>query len=415
MTTEGHRDVVEFFAHLRQRDPVHQDAQGTYVLTRYNDVYDALRDPQTFSSLHELADTPIVEADARSIVYSDDPVHVGLRQLVNRAFTPRGVAQVTDKVVENMTAVVADLVPDEPFDAVQVGVRIARENFAEVLGVPPEERDRLKKWAVAAGMFVRPKIMRGDQAVLRGGAAMPDDLPPEQRAAFDEGYNDMRRYLETLVDEHGEHDLQICVDEGRLTPFGRFVVEASRRGPEAIEEILHRLLPPMMAGGTSTVAHIFPNALDVLLDHPGVWELLRSDRSQLALDKPSEVIEEILRLKSVVQGLARITTRDVEVRGTTIPAGSKVQLFYLSGDHDPEAFENPEEFDYRGITRHLGFGFGTHTCMGQSLVRLELKAFLDALLDKFDRIERVEDPDVVWGGLGVYYTPNKFPVVGRVG
>jgi cytochrome P450 len=170
--------------------------------------------------------------------------------------------------------------------------------------------------------------------------------------------------------------------------------------------------PPLHLGGVSTVTHIFANLTQVLIEHPHAWTMIREDPSLLDTNNPSEAIEEILRLRSVHAGLHKRPKVDVELHGTHIPKGSMVQFYYVAADHDPEAFEEPEQFRLRGITRHLAFGFGTHTCMGQSFVRLAMKVFIAGLQERFDHLEFGSEP-ADWSFTGTYYTPPKMLVVGR--
>ncbi len=164
----------------------------------------------------------------------------------------------------------------------------------------------------------------------------------------------------------------------------------------------------------STQGHMYPSVVSGLLDRSTAWQMLKSDPSQLDFNGPSDVIEELIRLKGVVQGLPRVTTADVELRGVTIPAGSSVNLWYLSGNHDSDRFDDADEFRVRGISRHLSFGFGTHSCIGQSLVRLVIKCLLGQLVSRFSWLESVPGQDTNWGELGSYYTPSTLLIVAHV-
>jgi cytochrome P450 len=241
----------------------------------------------------------------------------------------------------------------------------------------------------------------------RAGGTVPGHAP-----GFMEAYRDMESYFVGKVQEHLAHDPKYCQKEERISPLIRALTASIKADPGAMTDFLRSFFPPALAGGLSTAAHIYVNSIDVMLDHPDVWQQVRADRSLIDPDGPSEVVEEILRLKSVHAGLHRFTTRDVEVRGTLIPKGSMVQLFYISSDHDEEAFEDPEEFKLRGLSRHLAFGFGTHTCIGQSYGRATLKILVNKLMDKFTVLERAAERQP-WPFRGGYYTPDKLMVVGR--
>lgn len=411
-------DVHDYYRQLREQAPVFRDANGAYVLTRYEDIFAALADSQTYSSLHPLAVSPVPDANVRSIVYSDDPEHVDVRMLANRAFTPRAVAEIQPLIDSTVDEVVNELEPGVVFDVVKLGMDISFRVFANAMGVPKDERDRVRQWMVTSAQFVRPvpftALPPGDDVPFQPATGVEQAALERQRQVFTSGFENMSDYFERLVEAHRDHDPKFCQHEEHLVPLARNVVAAVKADPSAMQTLLTKIIPPLHAGGTSTVAHQYPNAIDVLIDHPVIWDAIRQDPLLLEPDRPSDILEEILRLKSVVQGLGRRTTRDVVVRGVPIPAGSYVTLIYVSACHDEEMFEEPEDFKDRGISRHLAFGFGTHSCMGQSLVRAQLKSFLRAMVTRFSRIERsTSDPAPSWGGPGVYYTPDALPVLGR--
>lgn len=402
----AYSDAVDWFRYLQENAPVYVDEEGRYVLTRYEDVYAALRgEPEGWSSEHELmvADNPV--ANARWFVYADDPDHIEVRRLVNRGWTPTAVSELEPYLRANLAEALAAVPFDEEFDLYPVGYRYVTQSFADAVGLPPEQRARLNVWTSASINFARPREQR---------PPAPRDPGPNisVSAEFEGAFADMRAYFSTLVETHRDHDPNFCKEEEGLPPFPRAIVQACKDSPENLDIFLRRIYPPLHLGGVSTVTHIFPNVVDVLIEHPNAWAMLKEDRTLIAPDKPSEPIEEMLRLRSAHAGLHKRPREDLEVRGTVIPKGSMVQLYYVAADHDPEVFEDPEEFKLRGISRHLAFGFGNHTCLGQSFVRLALKIFIGGLLDKFDRLERGSEPPD-WSFTGTYYTPPKLLVVGR--
>ena len=147
-------DTVDAWAkYLRENAPVHQDEQGTYILTRYDDVYTALQDPKTFSSHMELSRSEIDVANQRLLVYVDDPEHLGLRKLVNRAWTPSAVLELEPVIERHMADLMVDVEPERPFDILPMGTMLALHCFADAMAVPYEQHMRVRAWATAAGMF----------------------------------------------------------------------------------------------------------------------------------------------------------------------------------------------------------------------------------------------------------------------
>jgi cytochrome P450 len=309
----------------------------------------------------------------------------------------------------NAAAVLDPIEPGQEFDLVQMGIEYSFHNWADATGLPADQHARLKAWAPAVGGFVRPLERRPPQKKLPAPGEV--ESVPGHVPGFVEAYQDMEAFWSGIVATHRDHDPDYCRDKEGLAPLPRAIVASVKDAPEKLPTFLRHVYATMWAGGMSTVAHLFANAVDVLLDNRDVWTQIREDRSLLDPNRPSEVIEEILRLRGPHPGLHKRPVRDVEVRGTVIPAGTMVQMYYLSANRDPDTFEDPDQFKPRGISRHLTFGFGTHTCIGQSYARLALKVFLDALLDKFERIERAPTP-ADWTFKGGYYTPDRLHVIG---
>jgi cytochrome P450 len=402
----AYSDGLDWFKYLQQNCPVFQDDEGRYILTRYEDVYTALRnEPAEWSSEHELltADHPL--ANTRWIVYADDPDHGELRKLVNRGWTPTAVSELEPRLRANIDEAFSAVQPDEEFDLYPIGYQYITQSFADAVGLPREQRERLNVWTTAAINFARPREQR---------PPAPRDPGPSLSVApqFEGHYLDMKAYFSALTDKHRDHDPKFCKDVEGLPPFPRAIVKAVKNQPENLDLFLQRIYPPLHLGGVSTVTHVFPNIVQVLLEHPQAWEMLRADRSLIATDKPSDAVEEMLRLRSPHAGLHKRPLRDIEVRGTVIPKGSMVQMYYVAADHDPEVFEEPDEFKLRGSSRHLAFGVGSHSCMGQSFVRLAVKIFLEGLLDKFSSLE-YGSAAPNWTFNGTYFTPPELVVVGR--
>ncbi|NDH87294.1 MAG: cytochrome P450, partial [Actinobacteria bacterium] len=139
----------------------------------------------------------------------------------------------------------------------------------------------------------------------------------------------------------------------------------------------------MVTGGNDTMTGMLGGSAELLTD--------RRDQRRLLLDHPellTDAVEELLRLTSPVQNLARTTTRDVEIRGVTVPAGEKVLLLYGSANRDERVFTDPDRFDIgRTPNPHVTLGYGAHHCLGASAARLQARVALDRLLDRFPDFE----------------------------
>src|SRR6516165_8670594 len=153
----AHSDALDWFRYLQQNSPLYLDEEGRYVLTRYEDVYTALRnEPEVWSSEHVLLQPDHPLADARWIPYADDPDHMELRRLVNRGWTPTAVAELEPSLRASLAQVLSSIEPDAEFDVYPLGCRYITQSFGDAVGLPPEQRRRLDLWTTVSMSFARP-------------------------------------------------------------------------------------------------------------------------------------------------------------------------------------------------------------------------------------------------------------------
>ncbi|NKS73623.1 cytochrome P450 [Rhodococcus hoagii] len=362
---ESWRDPWGMYAALRDHDHVHHvvpdgsPQDDFWVLTRHEDVYTAARDAETFSSAEGLTMTygeldKIGLRDNPPLVMLDPPVHTQFRRLVARGFTPRQVEAVEPEVrrfvVERLEGLRAagggDIVTElfKPLPSMVV---------AHYLGVPPEDRGRFDGWTdaiVAANATGDP--LAAQTAVVElmtyfGGLI-------ERRTAEAEAGNAGDDTISHLVAAGIGADGDVS---GLLSILGFAFT--------------------MVTGGNDTTTGMLGGAVQLLTQ--------RRDQRDLLLADPGLIpgaIEELLRLTSPVQGLARTTTCDVTIDDATIPAGRKVLLVYGSANRDPRAFgENAEELDVRRNPKQiLTFSHGNHHCLGAAAARMQARVALEELL-----------------------------------
>jgi len=335
--------------------PGFDDPVRPWALMRYDDVYGALRDHQTFSS----EDPRAGRFGPKLVLIQDDPPrHTRFRRLVNKAFTPKRVealapwiAGVADELLDEMGEGEVDVVQSY---TIPLPVKV----IARLLGIPGDDYVTFKRWSDA---FL---------------AAI--SMPTEQRA---QNLMEMVGYFGQMAAArraHGADDLITAL------------VEAEVEG-EALEdwEVLGFCILLLIAGNETTT-NLMSNMLHILADRPELWQQLREDRS---LVEP--VIEETLRYESPVQRLFRITTREVELSGVKIPQGADITIFYGAANRDPQAFPHPEEFRLdRDLRNHVAFGMGIHYCLGAPLARSEAQISLNAFLDRFPVITQGAAPAV---------------------
>jgi cytochrome P450 len=348
---ESWRDPFPMYAALRAHDPVHHVADGDFwVLSRFDDVWTAASDPQTFSSAQgltvaydELGVTGL--GSATPMVFLDPPAHTQFRRLVTKGLTPRKVADLEPAV---RAFVVERLESARASGAVDMVAHLFKPlpSFvvAHYLGVPLDERTHFDRWTEATV-----------QAAAGGGASL-------DRSAIAE-----------LFGYFGE-----LIARRRREPGDDIVSDLVRLGDDTVSAT--RILGfafTMVAGGNDTATGMLAGSACLLTEHPEQRARLRDDPSRIA-----NAVEEMLRLTSPVQNLARTTTREVTVRGVTIPAGRKVLLCYAAANRDEQEFgPTAEGCDVeRRIAKLLTFSHGTHYCIGAAAARLQGRVVLEELL-----------------------------------
>jgi cytochrome P450 len=345
------------YAALRDHDPVHRvasrDPDGTeyWVLSRFADIFRAARDTETFSSAQGLT----FEYDERHkagldevapMVFLDPPDHTAFRRLVAAGFTPRRVHEIEPDIRAFVAPRLDDLAARGSGDVVAELLKpLPSFVVAHYLGVPPEDRDRFDDWTngiVAANAQGDPLL-----AATTVGELFEYFLELIERRRTDPG-DDVVSHLVAASEVAGVSPLQIL-----------------------------GFAFTMVTGGNDTTTGLLGGGLVLLAARP-------DQRDQLAAHPETipAAVDELLRLTSPVQGLARTTTRDVVIEGVTVPEGRKVLLLYGSGNRDPREFgPRAEELD---VTRHprqvLTFGSGAHFCLGAAAARLMARVTLEELL-----------------------------------
>ncbi|MEI7887477.1 MAG: cytochrome P450 [Actinomycetes bacterium] len=359
-SAEGWRDPFTMYADLRDNDPAHHVVGGNYwVLSRHADVIEAARDTETFSSAQGLTftydDLASVGLDEIApMVFLDPPDHTEFRRLVARGFTPRQVTSIEPEVREFVISridalrassegggsegkgncdIVAELL--KPLPTMVVG---------HYLGVPVEDRSRFDGWV--------------EQIVSASATGNIFDAMETVAQVIE--------YFTALVETR------------RVSP-GEDVISALVQAGDGAAVDPMRILGfafTMMTGGNDTSTGMLSVGLELLSQQRDQWDLL--------VDQPDLIpnaVTELLRLSSPVQGLARTTTRDVELHDKVIPAQTKVMLLYASANRDPRQFGlTAADLD---VTRPPGpiltFGHGAHYCLGAAAARLMGRVVLEEL------------------------------------
>ncbi|MDE0603541.1 MAG: cytochrome P450 [bacterium] len=377
LSPERIADPHSYFSVLREHDPVHwNEKYRAWFIHRYDDVLDALRDPRFSSERIGAAYDRLTEEQKAErqptydilmdwLVFRDPPDHTRLRRLVSRAFTPRAVEAWRDRITGVVDELIDGLSARDHFDLIEdFAYPIPAVVIAEMMGVPPDDRDRFKDWS-------------DDVMILVFGARGVGD----RRARAQQGLIELAAYLGDLVAHYRQHPADNIISN---------LVEASE-GDDSLEdpEIVANCVL-FLFGGHETTTNLIGNGIRVLLNHPDQLQKLRDD---LSLIKPA--IEEILRFDGPSKMEVRTLADQVEMGGKTLPAGDMVYLVQHAANRDPEIFDQPDRFDIaRDPNNHIGFGFGLHFCLGASVARLEGTIALEALVRRLPNLQLGPEPEV---------------------
>lgn len=357
-----HADPYPTYRWLRDEAPIYRnDAMGFWALSRWDDVLAATHDWQTYSSAEG---TTIERVDPKwlqvtpMMIFQDPPQHDRLRKLVNKVFTPRRIGALEPFVRTTAVKLLDDLRARGGGDFVQeFSALLPMEVIFTMLGVPDADRRQLRAWMDLSLDRDHDSPRVPDRAV----AAMMElqrywmQLLMALRANPNEGL------IAALL------DAEIEGDDGTLTRLtdGEIVGFCALLG----------------AAGNETVTKLLGNAAVLFARNPDVWAIVR--------DQPARIpaaVEEVLRYWSPSQYQGRVTTRDVEWYGTTVPRGARILLLTGAANRDERMFRDPDRLDIdREIPVALGFGQGIHFCLGASLARLESRVALEEFARRFPR------------------------------
>ena len=368
-TTTDEPALLAWLARMRDEAPVWRDRYGMYHVFRHADVHTVLRDPVTFSS-----DTgrlsPVAKATNRGMLTQiDPPEHRRLRAVVSSAFTPKRVAALESRI-RAITRSLLDDVADEEFDLVDaLAFPLPVTVIAEMLGLPAADHELFRGWAD------RLFSMQVDDPT-------DPELGPRVAAAM----ADIRAYLVAAVQERRAAVADGTAGDDLITAL--VAAEVVTDGSPVLlddEEAANFSLLLLLAGHITTTV-LLGNAVRTFADHPladgrDTWTVLGEDPALIPA-----AIEEVLRLRSPFTQTGRVTTHDVEIAGTTIPADRFVLPSLLSANHDGHAFADPEAFVLdRGIGggAQTAFGHGVHFCLGAPLARLEGRVALEELTARY--------------------------------
>ncbi len=365
---------------LRENDPVHwSDKDQLWVISTFEDVSYVSKHQELFTSgqgVRPAMDTKL------GLIDEAEPRHGQLRKLINRGFTPRMVKKL-EVAFREITKEAIDAVANKgacDFVA-DIAIPLPLLVIAEMIGIRKEDRHRFHGWSDA--------MIAGD-----GNLDNPEIIGKAAAA-----YVEYSRYV-TEISERRRREPQddlisILVgakDEGVLQTYENSMagmVGDDEEGALANDELI-KVLVLLMVAGNETTRNALSGGMQLLIENP--------DQRQKLIDDPSLIpsaCEEIVRYVSPVHSFGRTVTEDTELHGVPMKKGDKVLVLYPSANHDPAEFENPDVFDVERNPHHLGFGVGSHFCLGANLARMELRVAFSELLRRLPDMEYSADGPVV--------------------
>jgi cytochrome P450 len=362
LTPEFYANPYPTYRALRENEPVKRMPNGSYFLTRYDDLVAAYKTTRVFSSDKKKEFSPkygaslLYEHHTTSLVFNDPPAHTRVRRLIMGALSPRAIAEMEPDLIALVDRLLDGLAARGKVDLIEdFACAIPIQVIGNLLDVPIDEREPLRDWSLAILGALEPVI--SPEVFARGNKAVKDFLD----------------YLETLVERrrakpgNPQYDVLTRLIQGedngeRLTP----------------KELLHNCIF-LLNAGHETTTNLIGNGLVALSEHPPEKRRLVENPALI-----KTAVEEMLRFESSNQLGNRMTIEPVELGGVAMQAGTPVTLCIGAANRDPAQFADPETLDIgRTPNRHLAFGTGAHQCAGMALARLEGAIAISRFLARF--------------------------------
>ena len=322
---------------------------------------------------------------SRNMLLQDAPDHTRLRRLVSQAFTPRRVAALRGAIEKITDGLLAGHEAGEPFDVIRdLAYPLPSRVIAEMLGVPWDDLNDLKRWNDAGAAF------------LGSARTTTDPVGLAHRTA--ESHVAIMAYFERLVAQH------------RASPGDDLIcdlIAIEEQGERLTEEELLSTCGLLLAAGHETTTNLIGNGLLAMLRHPEQLDLWSQEPAVAPY-----AVEELLRFDSPIQFLYRVAVAEVQVDGETIQPGDLVTLLLGSANHDAAVFPDPDRLDLRRRPRgYLSFGTGPHVCLGAFLARLEGEIVLSRLIGRFPGLTLRDDEPLTWSTNPIFRGLERLPVM----
>ncbi|HYV47573.1 MAG TPA: cytochrome P450 [Myxococcaceae bacterium] len=365
-TAEGIADPYPTMRALRGQSPVRymrlpagavtglKEPLYAWALLRHEDVLQAISDPTTFSSE---APRLIKAIPKLGLLHDDPPHHTHLRRLVSKAFSPQRIATLSDWI-KRIAAELLDAAGRGPVELMSAyAVHLPVKVIAKMLGVPDAQYPAFRSCSEAIVSYT--------------------SVPAEERARKTK---ELVGYLDELIAQRRAQPQDDLIS---------LLAMAEVEGEKLSDPEIRSFATLLLIAGNETTTNLIGNMMGILADRPELWHRARQDRSLV-----EQIIEETVRFETPVQRLSRVTLKPVRFRDFEIDEAQVVDVFFGAANRDPAVFDDPDTFRLARprLREHLGFGYGTHFCLGAQLARLEGQVTLHACLDRFSTVSRGAEP-----------------------
>ena len=358
----------EYFRRLREEAPVHyckESEFGPYwSISRFEDIKWVDRNHDLFSSEGGIViDEGAEDFPLPMFIAMDPPKHDQQRAVVSPTVAPRNLADLEGTIRERVCTILDSLPVGETFDWVdKVSIELTTQMLATLFDFPWEDRRKLTWWS----------------DVVTGGEA--NNLVESE----EEWRAEMMQCLEFFMNLWKER-----LDQPPSNDFISMMVHGTATKDMPPEEYLGNLIL-LIVGGNDTTRNSITGGVVALNQNPDQYRKLREQPALIP-----NMVSEIIRWQTPLAHMRRTATQDVELHGETIKKGDKVIMWYISGNRDDAAFDQPDEFmiDRKNARQHVSFGFGIHRCMGNRLAEMQLRVLWEEIMQRFEKVEMIGEPE----------------------
>ena len=361
---------LDYFERLRKEDPVHwyesEAFGGFWSVTKFADIMAVDRNHKAFSSEPTIVIGDLgEEVPITQFIAKDPPIHDEQRKAVNPAVAPTQLADLESLIKERVAKVLDSLPVDEEFDWVdRVSIEITTQMLATLFDFPWEDRRLLPYWSDVATSF--------------------DGVGSTARTAEER---------QQILMECLEYFQKLWVERA-AQPRKFDFISLMAHDPKTKDMVNNPMdflgnILLLIVGGNDTTRNSMTGGVYFLNKYPEEFAKLKADPSLIP-----NMVSEIIHYQTPLGHMRRTASQDIELGGKQIKKGDKVVMWYVSGNRDEEAIENPDQFiiDRDRARQHLSFGFGIHRCMGNRVAEMQLRILWEEILKRFDDVKVVGEP-----------------------